>query len=162
MHVRITIKAHYSHPLGGSWRLELEETTCSRFHEIGQVAFTPVSECCSTKCIISPRNPASKSSFYTQQILITAISYMSAYYIWTPFSNVLMIVPPPPTHTERDPDRPWYTLTGSLCAYYNTMSEYCKWTPLTGFQRRLENLENGNDHGKVIEHEKMAKSHGIL
>ena len=29
----------------------------------------------------------------------------------------------------------------------------------TGFPRRLEN-ENG--HGKVMEHEKLAKSHGIL
>ena len=27
---------------------------------------------------------------------------------------------------------------------------------------RLENLENKNDHGKVMEHEKLAKSQGIL
>ena len=33
---------------------------------------------------------------------------------------------------------------------------------LTGFPRRLENLENENGHGKVMEHEKIAKSHDIL
>ena len=32
----------------------------------------------------------------------------------------------------------------------------------TGFQRRLENLENENGHGKIIEHEKLTKSNGIL
>ena len=31
----------------------------------------------------------------------------------------------------------------------------------SGFPRRLENLENENGHGKVMEHEKLAKSHGI-
>ena len=40
-------------------------------HVIGQVAFTPGSECCSAKYITSPRTPATKSSFYTQQLLIT-------------------------------------------------------------------------------------------
>ena len=33
---------------------------------------------------------------------------------------------------------------------------------LSGFLRRLENLENENCHGKVMEHETLAKSHGIL
>ena len=33
---------------------------------------------------------------------------------------------------------------------------------LTGFLQRLENLENENGHGKVIERENLAKSHGIL
>ena len=28
-----------------------------------------------------------------------------------------------------------------------------------GFPRRLENMENENGHGKVMEHEKLAKSH---
>ena len=32
----------------------------------------------------------------------------------------------------------------------------------TGFPQRLENLENENGHGKVMEHAKLAKSHGIL
>ena len=32
----------------------------------------------------------------------------------------------------------------------------------SGFPRRLENLENENGHGKVMKHEKLAKSHGIL
>ena len=32
----------------------------------------------------------------------------------------------------------------------------------TGFPQRLENLENENGHGKVMEHEKLTKSHGIL
>ena len=32
----------------------------------------------------------------------------------------------------------------------------------TGFPHRLENLENENVHGKVMEHEKLAKSHTIL
>ena len=32
----------------------------------------------------------------------------------------------------------------------------------TGFPRRLENLENENGHGKVMEHEKIAKNQGIL
>ena len=32
----------------------------------------------------------------------------------------------------------------------------------TGFPRRLENLENENGDGKVMEHEKLAKSHGIF
>ena len=31
-----------------------------------------------------------------------------------------------------------------------------------GFPRIPENLENENGHGKVMEHEKLAKSHGIL
>ena len=31
-----------------------------------------------------------------------------------------------------------------------------------GFPRRLENLENESGHGKVMEHETLAKSHGIL
>ena len=31
-----------------------------------------------------------------------------------------------------------------------------------GFPRRLENLENENGHGKVMEHAKLAKSHVIL
>ena len=32
----------------------------------------------------------------------------------------------------------------------------------SGFPQRLENLENENGHGKVMEHAKLAKSHGIL
>ena len=32
----------------------------------------------------------------------------------------------------------------------------------SGFPRRLENLENENGHGKVMEPKKLAKSHGIL
>ena len=32
----------------------------------------------------------------------------------------------------------------------------------TGFPQRLENLENENGHGKVMEHAKLSKSHGIL
>ena len=31
-----------------------------------------------------------------------------------------------------------------------------------GFPRRLENLENENGHGKVTEHEQLAKIHGSL
>ena len=31
-----------------------------------------------------------------------------------------------------------------------------------GFPRRLEKLENESGHGKVMEHEKLAKSHGIF
>ena len=31
-----------------------------------------------------------------------------------------------------------------------------------GFLQRLKNLENENGHGKVMEHTKLAKSHGIL
>ena len=31
-----------------------------------------------------------------------------------------------------------------------------------GFMQRLENLENQNGHRKVMEHEILAKSHGIL
>ena len=38
----------------------------------------------------------------------------------------------------------------------------CRAIRLAGFPRRLENLENENGHGKVREHEKLAKSHGIL
>ena len=30
------------------------------------------------------------------------------------------------------------------------------------FPRRLENLESENGHGKVMGHEKLTKSHGIL
>ena len=66
---RVMIKAHSSH-LQGSWKIDLEEATC-RSHVIGQVAFTPGSECCGTIYIISP---ASKSSFYTQQLVITTPS----------------------------------------------------------------------------------------
>ena len=33
---------------------------------------------------------------------------------------------------------------------------------ITGFLLRRENLENENGHGTVIEHENLAKSHGIL
>ena len=33
---------------------------------------------------------------------------------------------------------------------------------LSGFPRRLENLENENGHGKVMEHAKLAKSHRML
>ena len=33
---------------------------------------------------------------------------------------------------------------------------------LAGFPQRLGNMENENGHGKVMEHEKLAKSHGIL
>ena len=32
-------------------------------------------------------------------------------------------------------------------------------TVISGFPQRLENLENENGHGKVMEHEKLAKSH---
>ena len=32
----------------------------------------------------------------------------------------------------------------------------------SGFPWRLENLENKDGHGKVMEHAKLAKSHGIL
>ena len=32
----------------------------------------------------------------------------------------------------------------------------------TGFLQRLETLENESGHAKVMEHEKMTKSHGIL
>ena len=32
----------------------------------------------------------------------------------------------------------------------------------SGFPRRLENLENKSSHGKVMEHEKLAKGHRIL
>ena len=31
-----------------------------------------------------------------------------------------------------------------------------------GFPRRLETLENENGHRKVMEHEEMAKSNGML
>ena len=33
---------------------------------------------------------------------------------------------------------------------------------MQGFAQRLENLENVNGHGKVMEDEKFAKSHGHL
>ena len=33
---------------------------------------------------------------------------------------------------------------------------------MTGFPRRLEKIEYKNGHGKIMEHEKVAKSHGIL
>ena len=33
---------------------------------------------------------------------------------------------------------------------------------VSGFPQRLENLENENGHGKVMEHAKLAKRHGIL
>ena len=33
---------------------------------------------------------------------------------------------------------------------------------IAGFPQRLENLENESSHGKVMEHETLAKSHGIL
>ena len=32
----------------------------------------------------------------------------------------------------------------------------------TGFPQRLKKLENNSSHGKVIEHEKLAKSPGIF
>ena len=32
----------------------------------------------------------------------------------------------------------------------------------SGFPQKLENLGNENGHGKVMEHEKLAKSHRIL
>ena len=32
----------------------------------------------------------------------------------------------------------------------------------TGFTQRLENLANDNGHGKAMERDKLAKSHGIL
>ena len=35
-------------------------------------------------------------------------------------------------------------------------------TIVSGFPRRQENLLNKNGHGKVMEHEKLAKSHGVL
>ena len=44
---------------------------------------------------------------------------------------------------------------------------YCQTTETTasgleGFPQRLENLENESTHGKFMEDENMAKSHGIL
>ena len=51
-------------------------------------------------------------------------------------------------------------LTHCLVDFY-TVVRYC-YGVLSGFPRRLENLENENGHGKVMEHEKLAKSHGIL
>ena len=33
---------------------------------------------------------------------------------------------------------------------------------ISGFPQRLGNLENVSGHGKVMETEKLAKSHGIL
>ena len=32
----------------------------------------------------------------------------------------------------------------------------------TGFPQRLENMENESSHGKVLEHETVAKGHAIL
>ena len=33
---------------------------------------------------------------------------------------------------------------------------------VTGFPQRLEHLENRNGHGKIIEHGKLAKRHGMI
>ena len=45
--------------------------------------------------------------------------------------------------------------------YLQVVCAVCIWKRL-GRLRRLENLENENGHGKVMEHEKLAKSHGIF
>ena len=42
------------------------------------------------------------------------------------------------------------------------LRQYIAFVLYSEFSRKLENLENGNGHGKVIEHDKLAKSHGIL
>ena len=46
---------------------------------------------------------------------------------------------------------------GRLCDVLSV--EHCIFT---GFPRRLENIENENGHGKDMEHENLAKSHGTL
>ena len=44
---------------------------------------------------------------------------------------------------------------GSETLYYEIMHSY------TGFPQIVENLENVSGHGKVMEYEKLTKSHGI-
>ena len=63
---------------------------------------------------------------------------------------------------------------GIFYAYFHLMIQNfygtCTWllavgkikNHLAGFPPRLENLENENGHGKVMEHVQLAKSHGIF
>ena len=49
-----------------------------------------------------------------------------------------------------------------MSTFYNVFSALIIQNAISGFPWRLQNRGNGNGHGKVMEHKRFAKNHGIF
>ena len=74
------------------------------------------------------------------------------------------LAPPiPPTVINQETGKPEQACVSLAAGQFSNLTSWGRrslW--ISGFPLRLENLENENGYGKVMEHDKFANTHGIF